>query len=199
MPISETLKRLNLISGEKLCDVFDDVFEDILTFEYEKPSHFMGELWDRFVNVTNSTNGKAFEGLLATLFYREGIIPLFVQAKLTFVPNIDFDFIAYSKEKGPIILSAKTSLRERYKQADLEGMMLRHVHRKAESYLITNHVREAAGVNKKIGTGLVLGIDKVVVANSQDFDELVDHLKTFTYLIPDKVDVLTSSRVIVPE
>lgn len=196
MAVSETLKRLNLISGNKLCDVFDDVFEDILTFEYDKPSDFMGELWDRFINVTNSTNGKAFEGLLATLFYREGVIPLFVQAKLTFVPNIDFDFIAYSEEMGPIILSAKTSLRERYKQADLEGMMLRHVHRKAESYLITNHVREAAGVNKKISAGLVLGIDKVVVANSDEFDQLVAHLKTYTYYVPDKVDILTSNRII---
>jgi len=198
MAISEQLKELNLISGKKLCTIFDRIFDDVLTLDYGKPSSFIDTMWERYENSEVSLNGSVFEGLLATVFYREGIVPLFVQAKLTFVPNIDFDFVAYSTQRGPIVISAKTSLRERYKQADLEGMMLRHVHRRSESYLITMHVAEAARVNAKIAIGQSLGIDKVVVANSIEFDGLIDHLKTYNYVIPDKVDVLTSSRVIVP-
>ena len=141
-------------------------------------------------------NGAVFEGLLATILYRSGVLPLFVQAKLSFVPNVDFDFVAYSKEFGPVILSAKTSLRERYKQADLEGMMLRQVHRKSKSYLITLNEKEAAGVNTKIETGLVLGLDKVVVATDKSFDELINELQALNFYRPEKIEVLTSSRVI---
>ena len=83
-----------------------------------------------------------------------------------FIPNIEFDFVAYSKEIGPIVLSAKTSLRERYKQADLEGMMMRQVHRRAKSYLLTLDKDEAMNVNSKIQEGKVLG-DSMYVALSQ--------------------------------
>jgi len=34
-------------------------------------------------------------------------------------------------------LTIKTSLRERYKQADLEGLALKQVYRKSKTYLIT--------------------------------------------------------------
>ena len=77
-----------------------------------------------------------------------------------FVPNINFDFLLYSREYGPVVLSAKTSLRERYKQADLEGMMLRQVHRNAKTYLITLNSDEAKSVNSKISNGQVLGIEE---------------------------------------
>jgi len=194
--ISDQLQHLKLISGKKLCSIFDRIFEDVLTFEYDTPSEFMNILWDRYENTEQSLNGSVFEGLLAILMYREGIIPLFVQAKLTFVPNIDFDFVLYSRERGPIVLSAKTSLRERYKQADLEGMMLRQVHRRAESYLLTMNHAEAARVNHKIASGLALGIDEVVVAETPALDALVTHLKTYNFYVPEKISVLNSSRLI---
>ena len=153
-------------------------------------------MWDRYEANSVSMNGAVFEGLLATILFRSGILPLFVQAKLSFVPNVDFDFVAYSKEFGPVILSAKTSLRERYKQADLEGMMLRQVHRKSKSYLITLNEKEAASVNQKIEKGLVLGLDKVVVATDKAFNNLMEDLKLLNFYRPDKIDVLTSSRMI---
>lgn len=196
LKISDQLRQLKLISGKKLCSIFDQIFEDVLTFEYDTPSAFMNVLWQRYENTEQSLNGSVFEGLLAILLYREGIIPLFVQAKLTFVPNIDFDFVLYSEERGPIVLSAKTSLRERYKQADLEGMMLRQVHRRAESYLLTMNHAEAARVNHKISTGLALGIDEVVVAETPALDALIKHLKTYNFYVPEKVSVLKSSRII---
>lgn len=196
MSISEELQALSLISGKGISRIFDDIYSDILTFKYSSESKFISDLWDRYEANSVSMNGAVFEGLLATILYRSGVLPLFVQAKLSFVPNVDFDFVAYSREFGPVILSAKTSLRERYKQADLEGMMLRQVHRRSKSYLITLNAKEAKSVNKKIQTGLVLGLDKVVVATEPSFDELIDELKTMHFYRPDKIDVLISSRVI---
>ena len=196
MPISEELKALGLISGDGISKIFNNIYSDILTYKYSSESSFVSDLWERYEAKSVSMNGAVFEGLLATILYRSGVIPLFVQAKLSFVPNVDFDFVAYSKEFGPVILSAKTSLRERYKQADLEGMMLRQVHRKSKSYLITLNEREATSVNAKIETGLVLGLDKVVVATDKAFDELVDELQKLNFYRPEKIEVLTSSRII---
>ncbi len=101
------------------------------------------------------------------------------------------------REFGPIIFSAKTSLRERYKQADLEGMMLRQVHRRSKSYLITLNELEANNVNEKIKNGQVLGLDSVIVASNESFDELIAKLKTYNYYKPEKIDILTSARLII--
>ena len=199
MPVSSDLRQLNLISGMKVPDIFDLLYSDILSISYKSESELIDELWSRYEQYEKkqpSLNGAVFEGILATILYRSDIVPLYVQAKLSFVPNVDFDFVAYTKEFGPIILSAKTSLRERYKQADLEGMMLRQVHRNAKSYLITLNSKEAESVNKKIANGLVLGLDDVIVANHIRFDDLISKLKSYTYFQPKKIDVLTSTRLI---
>ncbi len=190
------LSSLKLISGRKIIDHFHLNYSDALTYDYESPSDFMNEMWSRYDSGQVSMNGSVFEGLLATILYREGISPIYIQANLAFVPNVNFDFVVYTKEVGPIVLSAKTSLRERYKQADLEGMMLRQVHRKSECYLITLNKNEARSVQKKINEGQVLGLDKVYLADENGFNELVEHLKSFTLYQPDKIDIITSKRII---
>jgi len=196
MSVSQELRDLNLISGDKVSETFDCIYSDILTMNITSHGEFIDELWSRYNSITPSLNGKIFEGLLATVFYRSGILPFYVEAKLAFVPNVSFDFVAYSKEYGPIVLSAKTSLRERYKQADLEGMMLRQVHRRSKSYLITLNEKEARTVNDKIETGLVLGLDDVVIANSEGMDTLICGLKKLEYYEPEKIDILSGNRVV---
>ena len=109
---------------------------------------------------------------------------------------MDFDFVLFSKNSGPVVISAKTTLRERYKQADLEGMMLRQVHRKSKSYLVTLSEQEAKSVNRKIDRGEVLGLDKVVLATNKSFDTLIDSLKRDEFYLPEKIDVVTSSKII---
>ena len=196
MPIADDLERLQLISGPKIKEIFNNIYPDILTIQYNSESDFIQEMWVRYTQGNPSLNGSVFEGLLAVMFFRSGILPLYIQAKLSFVPNVEFDFIAYSKEYGPIVLSAKTSLRERYKQADLEGMMLRQVHRKSKSFLITLNEIEAGSVNAKIKMGEVLGLDSVVLANCKKFDNLIKKLKSLTLFKPEMLDVVTSARFI---
>jgi hypothetical protein len=104
------------------------------------------------------------------------------------VPNVVYDLLLYSKERGPIAISAKTSLRERYKQADLEGRALKAVHKRALSYLITLDDKEAERVSGKIARGEVLGLDKVITATvSEEMDGLVEDLKAFEYVEPEPV------------
>jgi len=196
MSVSQELISLGLISGKKTGKVFDELYSDILTVDYSLESEFISSLYHKYTPTNPSLNGAVFEGILATVLYRSRILPIYAQVKLAFVPNINFDFVLYSREYGPIIISAKTSLRERYKQADLEGMMLRHVHRKSRSYLITLNESEATLVNDKINSGLVLGIDEVIVATRPKFDEFIATLKSLNYCEPGKIDILTSARVI---
>lgn len=198
MTISDRLLDLKLISGPKVEEVFNAIYSDILTIKYESESALMNTLWERYTSkpFSNSLNGGVFEGLLATIFYRSNVSPLYVQANVSFVPNIDFDFIGYSKEFGPISLSAKTSLRERYKQADLEGMMLRQVHRNARSFLLTLDEVTAKNTNIKIDNGQVLGLEKVIVATHPSFDKLISILKNLEFYKPEKMDVITGKRII---
>ncbi len=179
--------------------IFDSLFPSFLKVKYKNPSEYIKIYWDTFQNHSdgnNNLNGKIFEYILATLFVRENILPLYMSAKVAFVPNVIYDLMFYTAERGPICISAKTSLRERYKQADLEAIALKYVHRKALSYLVTLEVNEAKSVKAKIKSGDVIGLDDVIVATSSDFDDLINELKTFKFSEPPTVKVIESNQII---
>ena len=164
------------------------------------PSEYVRYCWNNYENSgverNNSLNGTIFELIIATLFVKEGVLPLHLQAQVAFVPNVNFDAVLYTHENGPIGLSLKTSLRERYKQADLEAVALKYVHRKAENYLLTMDREEAESVSRKIATGAVLGLDKAVLASSDEFDSFVNNLKSKAFVSPGSVEIITASRII---
>ena len=196
MLAGERLSKLGLISGNKIQNIFNSIYSDVMEVKYLCPSHFLNSMWGRYIAGEVSLNGAVFEGLLATLLYRENLLPLFIQARIAFVPNVEFDFVLYSRELGPIALSAKTSLRERYKQADLEGMMLRQVHRRSENYLLTLSKSEANTVNNKIQKNEVLGLNSVVLATEYELDKLITKLKELTLFKPGVVEIVTCSRLV---
>ena len=154
--------------------------------------------WNEYLKYpgNKNLNGRIFEFILATLFIRENILPIYMSAKVAFVPNVIYDIMFYTNEHGPICISAKTSLRERYKQADLESIALKYVHRKSLSYLVTLHEKEAKSVQAKIKSGDVIGLDKVVVATNEQFDELITELKELEFSEPLTVKVIQSNQII---
>jgi hypothetical protein len=182
--------------------VFDSLFEDFRKVKYKNPTDYVTTYWNAFKNhkeSNNNLNGKIFEYILATLFVREGLLPLYLSAKVAFVPNVIYDLMFYTAERGPICISAKTSLRERYKQADLEAIALKYVHRKALSFLVTLEENEARSVKAKIKSGDVIGLDNVVVATNQEFNELIKELKTYQFSEPPTVKVIESNQIITAE
>lgn len=197
------LKQLGIAAADnKTGKLFEELFPDFLNIEYDKPSDYISIMWNKYEKLPNRTgnqNGRIFEYLLATLCIRENILPLYMSAKVAFVPNVIFDLMFYTSERGPICWSVKTSLRERYKQADLESIALKYVHRKALSFLITLDAKEATSVKKKIKTGDVIGLDNVIVATSKEFDELVKDLKIFEFENPPTVKVIESNQVVTIE
>lgn len=182
--------------------VFDSLFEDFMKVKYENPTDYVTTYWNAFKNhkeSNNNLNGKIFEYILATLFVREGLLPLYLSAKVAFVPNVIYDLMFYTTERRPICISAKTSLRERYKQADLEAIALKYVHRKALSFLVTLEENEARSVKAKIKSGDVIGLDNVVVATSSEFNDLIKELKIFQFSEPPTVKVIESNQIITAE
>ena len=170
---------------------------DFRAVEYSTPHEYVKKYWEAYKSSNGknaSVNGKIFELIIETLLYREGILPYYIQAKAAFVPNVDFDVLLYA-ESEPICLSIKTSLRERYKQADLEAVALKYVHRKAHCFLLTLEKNEADSVAEKIQNSEVLGLDGMIYCLSDELDNLVDILKQKSFTESQKVDVVSGQVV----
>lgn len=161
--------------------LFGETFLDVV---YDSPKDYIKKYWESFKvahpKSTPSVNGNVFEMIIYTLLYREGIKPFYTQAKVTYVPNIVYDAILYNQSQ-PVSLSLKTSLRERYKQADLEAVALKYVHRRSKCYLLTISPEEAASANEKIKKGDIIGLDAVIDCTTSQIDDLIADLKNVTF------------------
>jgi len=138
----------------------------------------------------HNINGQVFEYLVCEVLAREGITPFYRQAKFERVPNAIYDVVCYDPAR-PVVLTMKASLRERYKQADLEGLVLRQVYRRAENHLITLAADEARRVQAKINASEVGGLDSCRVASAAEFTELINKLKRRTFHTAEAVMPLT--------
>lgn len=205
------LKELNIVKGDdgQASNIFEELYPSFLNVEYTTPSEYVTKYWNAYLDIRNSkieneqtrrsVNGKIFEYIICTLLIREDILPIFVNAKVAFVPNINYDILLYSLENGPICISAKTSFRERYKQADLEAMALKNVHRISRSFLLTLDDQEASTLSKKILKGDTFGLNDVIVATSNKFNDFIAELKEFNYSLSPSVNVIESNQVITKE
>lgn len=198
------LKRLGIVKSRTTgYNVFKEhICPDFLTNTLSA-SDYVNYCWNKYleanINRNNALNGSIFELVISSLFVKEGILPLHLQAKVAFVPNVIFDAVLYTAETGPIGISMKTSLRERYKQADLEAIALKYVHRKAENYLFTMDREEADTLSTKIRNGDILGINKVVLTTDDSFDSFIDEMKSRSFIAPGKIDIISAATVITSE
>lgn len=122
-------------------------------------------------------NGYLFEALIYRLLLDSGIShnSIFINARLALIHDTKYDIILCGKKpkdfkQFPICLSLKTSLRERYKQAEREGMIAKQVHRGSFTALLT--------MEDKIPEALY-GLDRIVrCSDSSQLACLVDEIKS---------------------
>lgn len=182
--------------------IFEELMPDFLhrSESDESPKAYIGRCWKRYQKTHPDedvgTNGKFFELCIATLLLREGILPVYIQAQVAFVPNVEYDFILYTSDRGPVCISTKTTLRERYKQADLEAVALKYVHRRAECYLVNISQDENQSLKTKISQGGVIGLDDTYYAFGDEFDGFVSRLKRKPLVLAPEVKVVTSQALI---
>jgi len=205
------LQKLDIVKGTETLagGIFEELFPSFMDVPYKKPSDFISKYWNAYLNIRSDrtknaqqargVNGKVFEYIIAALLVRERIYPIYMNAKVAFVPNINYDILLYSTDRGPICLSAKTSFRERYKQADLESIAMKYVHRRSLCFLLTLSEADAQMVNNKQKIGDVIGLDKAICATSTDFDELITYLKEFNLVEAPTLKVIESNQVVTHE
>ena len=155
---------------------------------YALPHQFIRDLYAVYTmpntKKSNTVSGTVFELAICETLIREGITPFYHQAKFTFAPIVDFDIVCYHPER-PVVLSAKTSLRERYKQAAFEGYLLKGVYGASQSYLLTL-TNEFKKVRQKIKEETIVGLTDCLRADSPEYDELLKKIKVihFTQAVP---------------
>ena len=138
-------------------------------------------------------NGYLFEALIYRLLLDSGIShnSIFSNARLALIHDTKYDIILCGeKQKSciqfPICLSLKTSLRERYKQAEREGMIAKQVHRGSFTALLTMEDKTPE---------TLYGLDRIVrCSDSSQLASLVDEIKSMNP-IPLK-EIMTIGRLV---
>ena len=169
------------------------------SIEIHQPSKYVEFIWskaEKDERLTRDVRGKFFELVIASCLIKNEILPFFWQAQLEFVPLANFDLVVYTEERGPVVLSLKTSIRERYKQAEFEAQAMKDVHRRAKNFLVTMEKDEAVSLQAKIDSGVLSGIDGVVVANEKSFDELIELLKSLSIVDTPVFSAIKNSQKI---
>ena len=162
--------------------------------KHERPSEFIKYTWKCFKDEyksNNSVNGKVFENLVVYILAYEGIEHIYEQTEVAFVPNAIFDIVLYHP-KETYTLSLKTTLRERWKQADLEAYAIKNVLKDSKSYVITLSASEVKARRKKYKAGedFYNGLDGFVLANTEEFDILVGALKEISFIPSERISII---------
>jgi hypothetical protein len=179
------------------------LFKEIVSkVDYVTPNKLVWDCWNQYKeqaewkseNSTKIRDGQFLELLVQYILCKNDIVPFYEQAKVAFVPNVKFDVLLYTKEIGPIVLSIKTSLRERYKQADLEAIALKQVHRRSKTFLLTL-TEEYSKINKKIEKGDIGGLEQAIDCRKDDFNPFMEGLKKYTFIEAGSLEVVTGDLI----
>ena len=189
---------LNL-TDKQLHNLFKDI---VVNVNYTTPSGLISDCWAKYEKLAENTsidssknrNGQFLELLIQYILCKNDILPFYKQAKVAFVPNVNFDILLYTKEIGVIVLSIKTSLRERYKQADLEAIALRQVHRRSKTFLLTLS-SEHLSINKKIEKGDVAGLERAINCHTDDFDSFIEELRQYNFAEAGSVEIVSGNLI----
>lgn len=157
------------------------------------PGEFIDTYWNLYKELydgNNSMNGTIFENLVIIALGRAGIENIYFQTELTYVPSAIFDAFLYHPE-GSYALSIKTTLRERWKQADLEALAIKQVHKDVKCFVIT--LSESEVRTRRRNDNIYAGLTGFVIANSDEFDDLVEELVTKEFLIAGSVPIVKTN------
>ena len=171
-----------------MSNCMSDIFDEINV----APSKFIEKYWSNYQNYLKklkesgldlpdrSTSGKIFEIISSILIeYHLGMSIILRDATLEGVPLVKPDILVQSQNRY-YLLSFKTTLRERWKQADWEALLFKQKHPDAKSFAITLDEKECIRVNKNLkiknttyDPPLDNGLDEVVIALSLRFDQII--------------------------
>lgn len=177
-------------TGLSNLEITKKLFEIVSIDDDLSPADFIKTYWDLYENHyqgSNSMNGIIFENLVIIALGRAGIENIYVQTELTYVPSAIFDVFLYHPE-GSYALSIKTTLRERWKQADLEALAIKQVHKDVKCFVVTLSKKEVS--TRRKNDNLYAGLDGFIIANHQEFNNLVAELVEKRFEVAGKVPII---------
>ena len=154
------------------------------------PSMFVQTCWDWYKEnypSNHSMNGKMLENIIELALERAQIPNLYVQVRLKDVSLAVFDIMLFEGDT-PLALPVKTTIRERWKQAELEAREMKRYYPGAECLLLTLSEQEVNA--RRNAPEQTTGIDRFVLANTPEFDELVEQLTKRTFTQPLSKDIV---------
>lgn len=174
-------------------EITKDLFNTLPIDKHLTASEFINKYWNLYqtrYKSNNSMNGTIFENLVIIALGRAGIKNIYFQTELTYVPSAIFDIFLYHPE-GSYALSIKTTLRERWKQADLEALAIKQVHKDVKCFVVT--LSEGEVRTRRRNDSLYAGLDGFVIANSSEFDFLVSELVTKEFQVAGKIPIVKTN------
>jgi hypothetical protein len=175
-----------------------NVMDDLLLYcgslnplKFSKPSNYMEFYWEKFEeykknyrkknneSLNNSLSGSFFEKLFRELLIKKKINIYLENQTMSEVKFVKPDFLLKTVDNNYLFLSLKTSLRERWKQADWEGLYFKKKYTQTQCFLITINKVEHDNLLKKVD--YIDGIDDVFYVFDERFNDLIDKLTKYEY------------------
>ncbi|WP_213562984.1 hypothetical protein [Staphylococcus auricularis] len=172
----------------------NEILQNASIEDSDSPSQFIRKTWNYYKSNypnNNSLNGSVFENLIILSLAREGIENIYYQTELSFVPSAIFDIFLYNKNE-PVALSIKTTLRERWKQADLEALAVKQVHKNSKCYVLTTSESEVRARRKNDKS--YNGLDGFILVHTSEYDNFVKKIKDQEFIIAGDVPIIKTDN-----
>jgi hypothetical protein len=145
--------------------------------------------------LPNSTRGNLFEYLIAYCLNWKQILPFYTQVKINLVIGAIYDIVLFNEKSVPIVLSIKTSLRERYKQSILEARTLRDVYSSAKSYLLTLSGSEYKTRKKENRQEETPILNNIIAVDTEEFDKFLEELSQINFRKPTRQETIAKGKL----
>jgi hypothetical protein len=149
-------------------------------------SRFMSAFWDE-ASTHGQTSGALFELMVASCLYDARVGTFYRHANLQGSPKVETDLLVWTREGKPWCIQMTSTLRERYRLADLQAFRVKASYQNAAFFLLTMDQFDTAKRSKKDFESL----DELVYCGSAAFDSLIAQL---TFSSSNECDVLELSK-----
>ena len=160
---------------------------DVISEPY---SSFVRRTWADF-KQDDLASGDVFELLVAALLYHCGTGDFYRHATLKYLHHTDFDFLLWDQNDGaPMVIQCTSTLRERFRLADLEAFRVKHFFPNAKTFLLTMDYRDTARLSNYEFDSL----DGLIYAGDAALDDLFAYVSTRRFTEPPEGVQLTFKK-----
>lgn len=182
----EQLVSVGLVAAtSELTSIFVDITRspNVPSYPY---SRFMSAFWEE-ASSHGRTSGALFELMVACCLYDARVGTFYRHATLQDSPKVESDLLVWTREGMPWCIQMTSTLRERYKLADLQAFRVKAAYHNAAFFLLTMDQFDTSKRSKKDFESL----DELVYCGSAAFDSLIEKL---TFSRSNECDALVFSK-----